>query len=230
MKRFSSLFAWDIKIQAKYGFYYAAVFITLMWIVVLRMFPPEALSKAVPLMLFIDLMFTAFYFMAGLVFLEKVQGVLDVYLLTPTKLNEYLFSKVLTLALQSVFFSLIIALVVAGTKLNIITFILGIGMLSIICSLVGVAVASLYGSFSKFLIPSMIPQIIMAIPLFFFFGVYTNWVFYLLPTQPYLLLLKSAFAQIHTWEIVYCILYGGLWIVICYKWAYKRLEEFALRR
>ncbi len=228
MKRFTSLFLWDIKLQAKYGFYYAAVFVTLLWITILKMLPPQSLNKALPLILFMDIIFTAFYFMAGLVFLEKVQGVLDAFALTPLKLREYLASKVLTLAAQSVFFAMIILMVIRGTDVNIPAFIAGVTMFSVICSFVGLITATYYGSFSKFLIPSMIPQIIMSIPLFFFFGIYTQWFFYILPTQPYLILVRSAFVPVQSWEAVYCVIYGFFWIFLSYKWAVKKLEQFIL--
>ncbi|MCD4786165.1 MAG: ABC transporter permease [Candidatus Eremiobacteraeota bacterium] len=228
MKRFVSLLGWDIKLQAKYGFYYAAGFVALMWIVVMSLLPPDKRIIILPFFLFIDLLFTAFYFMAGLIFLEKVQGVLNALVLTPTKLAEYLMSKVLTIAFLSVVFCLLITLLAHGTRFNIPMLALTVFLTSLLCSFIGIASAAYCASFSRFLIPSLIPQLIMAAPLCYYFGLYKNWLFYIFPTQPCLLLFKSSFIMIESWQLIYSIVYLIFWLVLTYIWAYKNLQKFIL--
>jgi len=228
MKRLTSLMTWDIKLQVKYGFYYAAILMALIWIVVLGLLPLHAIPKFIPLFLFMDILFTSFYFIAGLIYLEKVQGVLDAIVLTPARLWEYLSSKVVTIAIQAIFFSVLIVLFSYNRNVNYFMLVVAVALFSVISSLVGVALAAKYASFSRFMIPSIFPQLLMGFPLLHYFGIYEHWFFYLIPTQPCILLMKAALAPIPMWEMVYSFVYLGIWIIITAVWAYRNLKKFVM--
>ena len=65
-----------------------------------------------------NLVVNSFYFMAGLVLLEKREGTLEAQIVTPLKTGEYLLSKAISLGLLSVLESFLIILVISGTGFN----------------------------------------------------------------------------------------------------------------
>jgi fluoroquinolone transport system permease protein len=61
----------DLLLQFRYGFYYAAALTTLVWITLLSALPESVLSLVVPFMIFADLAVVGYYFIAGMVLIEK---------------------------------------------------------------------------------------------------------------------------------------------------------------
>ena len=60
----------DFRLQLRFGFYYAAGFMALVWIAILLQIPSGALPVAVPFIVFTDLSVVGFYFIAGMLLLS----------------------------------------------------------------------------------------------------------------------------------------------------------------
>ncbi|MCX8055940.1 MAG: ABC transporter permease, partial [Ignavibacteria bacterium] len=67
----------DIKFQAKQGFYSVYILLTLVYMIILEQVPNKYQNIVVPLVVFSDPTIVGFFFIGGIVMLEKVQGVLD---------------------------------------------------------------------------------------------------------------------------------------------------------
>ena len=101
MQRLAATITLDLQLQWKNGFYYAVGFVLLCWLVVLTQLPEIDWGYVLPAIVFGNLVMVNFYFMAGLVLLEKGEGTLEAQVVTPLADWEYLVSKTVTLAALS---------------------------------------------------------------------------------------------------------------------------------
>ncbi len=102
--------AWDARLQLRNGFYYATGIMVLFWIVLLRLLPEHVLRPLMPPLVLGNLIINTYYFVGGLVLLEKREGTLEAQVVTPLRTWEYLAAKVATLALLSLAENLLIVL------------------------------------------------------------------------------------------------------------------------
>ena len=225
MKRLSSALQLDLRLQKRYGLYYAGAFVTLVWIVILRQLPAWTLDIAVPFVIFTDLGVIGFYFIAGMLLFEKGEQTLLAIVVSPLRFGEYLTSKLVTLTLLAAVASLVVVVVTYGVGFNLILLMLGVALMSLLALLIGFISVSPFTSISDYIIPSVFYVMVMYLPLIDYFGWWQSWVFYLIPFQGALLLLKGAFWPVETWQIVYAVLYQLLWAVILVRlarWAFDR--------
>ena len=230
MSRLAATIRFDAKLQLRYGFYYAGAFVAIVWLLVLGQLSSTAVAFILPPLLLENLLITTFYFIAGLVLLEKGEGTLEGLVVTPLRTGEYLTSKMVTLTFLATAENLII--VVAAHGLDFDPFLLTGGMvvLSLFYTLFGFVVIARYDSVTEYLLPSGLYTLVLTLPLIDYFGLWTHWIWYLLPTQAPLLLMKGAFEPVPTWQIIYGLGYSLVAVAITYWWAEKTFHRFVIRR
>ena len=214
MSRFASAVRLDLLLQLRYGFYYAAIFVALLWAALLYPLPAAVLEIAAPFVVFTDLAVVGYYFIGGMVLFEKDEATLSALVTTPLRFREYLFSKLFTLTALAVVLALAVVAVSYGVGFNAGLLVLGVILTSLVTLLVGFVVVTPFDSVSAYLIPSQLPMVVMALPLIHFFGVWESPLFYLLPTQGSLLLLGGAFDRdsLSSWQVLYAVSYGFAWV------------------
>ena len=84
-----------------------------------------------------NLTINSFYFMSGLILLEKGEGTLEYQVVTPLRSWEYMASKVLTLGLLSILESVLVIIAVSGPHFFWPALIAGIVFLVVIYALYG---------------------------------------------------------------------------------------------
>lgn len=225
MTRLLSSIRQDFRLQKRYGIYYAAAFVTLVWLLLLRQVPNTALDIAVPFIIFTDLGVVGFYFIAGMLLFEKGEGTLSALVVTPLRFWEYLCARLATLTFLALAISFAVVAVSYGAGFNVFMLGLGVVLTSLITLLVGFISVVPYRSISSYLLPSQFYLMALYFPLVDYFGYWQSPVFYLLPTQGSLLLLKSAFLPVETWQIVYSVLYQCLWVVFLSLLARRAFER-----
>ena len=98
----------DVVNQFRQGFYIASLVVLLAVLVAFCLLPVEA-RVLLPLVLLTNMLLATFVFLAGLVLLEKGEGTLATVIVSPLRAQEYLASKIATLAGLGVLENLIIA-------------------------------------------------------------------------------------------------------------------------
>lgn len=214
MSRFVSTVRLDLLQQLRYGFYYAAGFVTLLWIALLYALPETVEEVAVTFVVFTDIAAVGYVFIAGTVLFEKGEKTLFALLSTPLRFREYLASKLATLTALAIVMSLVVIGVGYGFVFDPALLVLGVLFTSLISLLVGFIFVAPFDSISEYLIPGQLPTLLIVAPLVYFFGIWESPIFYLIPTQGSLLLLGGAFGitQLLAWQIVYAVLYQLLWV------------------
>lgn len=214
MTRLLSIARWDVQLQYRNGFYFVSAFTAVFMVVLLKQFNVTDLGYWWPAIITGNLTINAFYFMAGIVLLEKGEGTMEAQIVTPLRPWEVLGSKVLTLGLLSLFETLAMIVVVQGVHFNWFLLVIGIALYIALLALYGFIVVARYDSISEFLLPSAVWTMGFSLPLLYYFDIWRTWIMFLHPLQGILLLLKAAFMSAPVWQIVYGILYSVLWTVI----------------
>lgn len=228
MSRLLATMGCDVRLQIRNGFYYAAAFVAVYWMLLLLWPNDEDLVWILPFLIFNNLMINTFYFFSGLVLLEKREGTLEAQVVTPLRTREYLGSKVMTLTALAVVENLIITLVSYGPGFRVVPLLIGMVLAAAIYCLVGFVFVARYDSINEFLMPSMVVFVAFVIPLLPYFGYLEGWWHYLHPLMSPLLLLKGAFEPLATWEWIYSVTYPLLWIGLIFQWSRQTFTRFII--
>ncbi|MCY4600864.1 MAG: hypothetical protein OXF27_13205, partial [Acidobacteria bacterium] len=101
MRALAATLSLDFRLQARNGFYYAVAFVLACWFVLLTLLPDIDWGYVLPAVVFGNLVMVNFYFVAGLVLLEKGEGTLEAQVVTPLADWQYIGSKTATLTALS---------------------------------------------------------------------------------------------------------------------------------
>lgn len=216
--RLKRLLLGDIHFQMKYGFYFLYAFITVIYITVLSFVPPVAKAKVSAVIIFTDPATLGLFFMGAIILLEKSQRVLSSLAVSPIKLWEYIFAKVVSLALISTLVGVIIS-AVSGTQ-NMISVTVGTFFGSILFSLIGIIIATKVGNLNQFLLVTVpIMLALMLPPLAELFG-YSHPAFAFHAGNIVLRFINSSIERLSLMLLVFAI-----WIMALYFIALKSTEK-----
>ncbi len=228
MMRLKTAVRWDMRLQFRNGFYYAAAFITMIMIGFLFQFPQAELPTILPLFVLGNMTINTFYFIAGLVLLEKGDGVLEGLIVTPLRQSEYLTAKLVSLTLLTIVENIVIVTAVIGFNYNILLFVLGLGLMACFNILFGFITVARHKSINSFLLPSVLYTMPLTLPLLDYLGFWQSPLIYLHPVQAPLLLLAGAFRPIAVWQIGYGVAYAVLWIGLLFKFSQHIFYRFII--
>lgn len=157
--KFISLLIWDMRFQARYGFYMLYGFLTALYVVLLHAFPQSWRENAAAILIFSDPAAMGLFFMGAIVLLEKSQRVTSSFAVSPLKAFEYVCSKVLSLSLTALLVAGVLA-VTANLK-SLLLVLLGTFLSSVLFTLAGMIIAAKITSLNQF-IPATVPVEILA--------------------------------------------------------------------
>jgi fluoroquinolone transport system permease protein len=230
MRRLRATLWCDLRLQYRNGFYYAAAFVAALWMLLLAQVPAASLSWLLPPLVLGNLLINTFYFVAGQVLLEKGEGTLEAQVVTPLRVREYLASKALTLGALSLLEALAYVLIAYGPRFRLLPFAAGVLLISAMYVLYGFVVVARYDSINEFLFPSVLYTIGLGLPLLDYFNLVRSPLVYLHPVQAPLVLLRAAFQPVDAWQMVYGVLYAGLWVGLVYLLSRRAFLRFVVAR
>jgi fluoroquinolone transport system permease protein len=200
---------WEIVLQWRNGFYAATFFLMAIWALLATQIPHLDLRAYLPGILAGNLLVGSFYFMAGLVMLERTEGSLTARVVTPLRIGEYLLVKALALGLLALMENLLVLILLVGFHFALLPAVLGLLLATGLLSLAGFFAAARYDSINAFLLPSILFVLGLMLPLLDSFGLLHSWAFALHPLQAALVLLQGAFRPLTAWEWIYSLGYGA---------------------
>jgi fluoroquinolone transport system permease protein len=231
MTRFLATFRWDVTLQFRTGLYYVSGFIILLMVPLLRLLPHDEgvdYRLVLPALVLVNLIITTFYYMGGLVLLEKGEGTLGGLVVTPLRDAEYLIAKIGSLTLLGIIESLLIVIVVYGVHVNLLPLALGAFALGACFTLLGFIAIARYDTINAYILPSVVLLLLLILPLIDHFGLWQSPIFYLHPVQPMLVLMRSASGG-EGREVVYGVLGSFLWFAVSFIWARRHFHRFVVR-
>ena len=223
---------WDVQLQFRHGFYYAAAFVAAVIVLGLSRLPPldADVSWLVPPLVASNLAMGTFNFVGGLVLLEKGEGTLEALVVTPLRASEYLASKVVSLTALAVLENVAIVAVFSNGRLGvgIVPLALGIAFASALLILVGFIAVARYDSINEYLAPSVLYAGLASLPVFPWLLRWDHWVLYLHPLQGTLLLMQAAFSPLEAWQAAYGVLSSLVWIGLVGLWSRRTFDHFVV--
>ncbi|MFO7663568.1 MAG: ABC transporter permease [Chloroflexota bacterium] len=230
MSRLLATMRTDVRLQIRNGFYYVTIFVAVIAVIAFSRLNIPDYRYVWPIFILGNMMMVGFYFMAGMVLLEKGEGTMEAQVITPLRPVEYLLSKVLTLGFLSLVESTILVVLLSGVDFNWLLFLLGLAITAALYSLFGFIAVAPYDSINEFIFPSVLWVLATLPPVLYFLGVSDSWLFFLHPLQAPLVLMQGAFTGVPPWQIIYGILYGALWVGIALYWSLRVFRRFIIRR
>ncbi len=216
----------DVRFQIRYGFYYACFFIVAVYIAILCNVPAGIRVPLLLFLLFTDTCVMGFFFVGGLVLLEKDQRIQNVLSVTPMSVKEYVTGKIVSLSLIAFLTSVVITLPVAGWPAHWMHFCTGIICSSVFYTALGLIIVVRSKNLNHYFFRSIIYSLLLWIPVLDFFRIVQSPLFYFWPTKAALVLLGAAFDDYPFNDVLPA--YTGLlaWTFIILKPAERQIERF----
>lgn len=201
----------DMTFQARQGFYYVYILVTLVYMAVMTKLPESFKPIAVSLTVFSDPSLLGFFFIGGIVMLEKVQGVFRYLAVTPLDAREYLMAKAGSLTLVALAAGSAITLVCYRGNVNWFYMIASILLSSVFFTLYGFIVAAKARTINQYFI-NMVPYLLIIIlPCFTVIGFPGSFLFNIFPSVAGLKLVMGAFTGL---PVVTALLYMVVLLVM----------------
>ncbi|MFO7848345.1 MAG: ABC transporter permease [Spirochaetia bacterium] len=223
-----SLSLYNVKLQFRHGFYYAYLFVCIVYIILLRLLGPEMRDLLTPVLIFSDPSMLGIFFIGGIVFLEREDNTLQSLFVTPMRAADYCASKAISLGVLALLSSLLLAVAgKGGIAFGWPSLIAGTVLTSALFTFTGLSFSVRTESVIGYIM-TVIPVVIAAAaPLLQYFGVAESSLFYLLPTQYSLTLLKNGFSP-GTVPVRELLTSAGIlvgWNFAVWRWAGHRFRQ-----
>lgn len=216
---------WDLILEIKYQILKVALIVTILYCSIFLWFDMSALHQLVVFFIFSDPALLGFMFIGALVLFEKSANTLPALVVTPLKVQEYLWSKAISLTLIALPCSTAMAIAAYGFNINFGYFFLGVTLTSIFFVFFGFVGVARVKSLNHYLIIMGNLLVPFFLPFLNYLEITDFWLFYIIPSQGSLILLEASFNTVASWKIIYSIICLVIWIYISYilaKRAYKK--------
>ncbi len=162
----------DIKFQYKHGFYFIYTFMVVFYIILMGILPDAWKGGATVAVLFMDPAALGFFFIGGILLLERGERVLDQLFVSPLRVWEFVLAKAISLGIISVLAGVVIAFISLGTQIDIIILILSLLFGSAFYTFAGLAAGIRAKTVNQFMIITVPAGLLLsAPPILLVFGV-----------------------------------------------------------
>ncbi|WP_406621560.1 hypothetical protein [Bacillus atrophaeus] len=217
--RLLSALKFDMLSLYRYRIVHTYLIIAIVYIFFLNMVPESISVTAEILVIFTDPVVLGFYFIGGVVLLEKSQNTFDSLFVTPFRIKEYIISKVCSFTLLTLAVCLIIIFLTTGFKINILPVLLGVILSAVFFTLFGFTLAIRTKTLNGYFIISALYSAIFFLPLLDYLNVFHTWLFYFIPSYSTLILIEGGFITLSKWKMLYAVVMLIIWISIAYIFA-----------
>lgn len=160
--RLRYLFLWDMRFQAKCGFYFLYAVLTVIYAIALLAVPESWQEKTAAILIFSDPASMGLFFMGAIVLLEKNQHTPCAFAVSPVREVEYIIAEVGSLSVISLVVAAILALAANVNNLHVVLF--GVVISSVIFTLSGIIVATKIISLNQFILWTVPIEIVCFVP------------------------------------------------------------------
>jgi len=217
MKTFLKLIKWDFTLQLRYNIITIAVIISILYIIMLKSLPGNNLDALVILLVLSDPTMFGVLFIGVLVLYEKDNNTLNALVVTPIKPWQYLWAKAFSLTIIAVPIALGISIFGHGINIRYLYLLISVILSSFMFVFLGFAIVSNIKGFNQYIIKFALFTLPVSIPVLGLFNLYHSSLYYLIPTQATIILLKAAFgSNVNNWQLIYSISYLLVWLAFSF--------------
>jgi fluoroquinolone transport system permease protein len=224
-----STMQWDMRLQWRNGFYYASLVIVIAFLLIFSQVSVVNLDWLLPVMLVNNMVVGTFYFIGGLVLLEKDEGSLAARIVTPLRPAEYLTAKTATVSGLALLESGLLVLIAVGWRVHWLPLLLGVLATAVLLCLAGFMVVVRYDSINNYLLPSILYVLLLCLPVMAYLAGWQHWLLYLHPLQATLTLIGGGWQPLMGWQWVYGVVVTAVWIAIAAQLSLRTFHRFVIR-
>jgi fluoroquinolone transport system permease protein len=181
-------------------------------------------------MIFMDPTMLGFFFVGGIVLLERSDKTLSALFTSPITPAGYMMAKVLSLSFLATLAAQVIAFLAVGTAYRPLLLALGVALSAAVFTLIGLAAVTRFHTVSAYLMGSVVYMLPFALPLLSFFGLVTTPWMYLLPSQGTIVLTAASFSSPppEAAPLLFSFISLGLWLAAGVIWATRWFRIYTL--
>ena len=228
MRAFTAALRWDVVLQARNGFYWASAFVMLLIGGLLLALPAAARANEavwVPAILAVNLPITTFFFMAGLMLLERDEGTLTALAVSPLTPGGYLAARTVTLTALAAVETMVLVMIAFDAGRSWLFVLSGTSALGVIYTGIGAAVATRYASINALLLPASLVVGVLLAPLLAHVGLAPRRLFLLHPIEPALTLIRAGYAPAGPGELGFGAAGSIAWSSVVFLWGRRRVSR-----
>lgn len=220
MNRWLAACRYDVMLQARHGFYAATAAIVIMLGGLLLAIPASARANGalwVPALIVVNLPITTFFFVSGLLLLERDEGTLTALGVSPVTASQYLVTRMTTLVALAIAETLVVAAIGFGVESPVVV-IGGATMLGIMLTGFGAGMGARYATVNEMILPGSVFVTFLLLPLLAHFDLWPRAVFLLHPVEPPLTMIRAGYAEISVPNLVFSIAGSFAWCAVAWWW------------
>lgn len=228
MTGFLTALRWDVVVQARNGFYWASAFVVLVVGGLLLALPETARANDavwVPAILAVNLQITTFFFVAGLMLLERDEGTLIALAVSPATPSGYLATRTVTLTALAALETIALLWLAFGAGGSWPLILAGAVTLGVIYTGFGAVVACRYSSVNALLLPASAVVMFLLLPLLPHFGLGPRVPALVHPIEPSLVLMRGAYGPMTRGDLTFGIAGSISWSVVAFMWGQRRISR-----
>jgi fluoroquinolone transport system permease protein len=187
-------------------------------VVVLTVLRAESVKFWLPGYMFSEVVPFAVLFIAVSLLLEKRQGTLLAFCVTPVATSVWIWAKVVSLSLVAFMAGLVLALFTPA-DINWPLLIVTLLVSAVLYNLVGLLVAMYFTSITSFFLPFALLFLVLGVSFYWHFGLIRSPVLWVLPTHPCMVLLNASFDErVPARTIITALALMTGWIILTSRW------------
>lgn len=220
------IFRWDVRYQIKYGFYFLYGVISLLYLGVLLFLPEDLARPVTALIILTDPAALGFFFIGGMVLLERGEGLHSYYSILPATNREYVLSKTVSLSMISTIVALVIAGIMYRGEVNYPLLIVGVFAGASVFTMLGLTVGTISKSINHYFVIGVPAGILLMAPAFLVYLNIDSFLGEILPATLLLRLLYSALGlEVPYSPVLYAVLLV-LWCIPAYVIAQRAFTKY----
>lgn len=221
----------------KYNLFTANFVVLLFWLLLAYFLEGEALLQFIPLIFFMDSIMMTILLVGATLFYEKKEHTINSIMVTPVTEDEYLLSKIIVNAINSlitVAFISIAVYIIKEVTFNYLLVIPAVITVTVLHTIIGIRLSYSAKDFTSHLINYMLYVFIFVMPpMFALLGVIGEQVarfFILLPPEASSILINAAFRETELWKILFGYAYLAILSVLLYFTMVKpKFNEYLMK-
>ena len=227
--RFTQVFFGDVRYQLKYGFYLIYAVISAIYIGIIRILPVEIQQFGAAFIIWSDPAALGFFFIGGIVLLERGEGLHSYFSILPVTMSEYLWSKVVSLSVISTLTGLLIAAIGLSGEVAYQFLIPGLLVGSILFTFFGLAVGFRARSVNHYMAMSVPMGVLLMGPSILTVIGVTNPILEVLPATLLLRILYASVGIAVPYPVLFAVVGLFVWLIPSFWLAQKSFYIYLQR-
>lgn len=192
LTRLYRLTLYNIKLQFRQGFYYAWIFITMLYIIMLYFLPQNITIIIIPLIMLSEPSTFAMIFTGAIVLLERDDKMFENLFITPLPIRTYIYSKMISISIPAVLCTFLISGLTGHFSLSLLLLLPAVILTTFFFVICGLILSASSRDIISFVGKIAVYGSIFILTILDYFGIFAGYFQYLLPSKGALVLISTA--------------------------------------